>query len=143
MIMEFCDHGCLKGFLSDRRSRFYPSWSKDSVDISSSLCLYDLLHMCEQITKGVMFLHCWKVIHRDLSARNILVDASFNLKIADFGLARTDNFVASVDDTMSINWSSLESLEYSTKSDIWSVGVMGDFLPREMPYPGMTSREVI
>ena len=34
MIMEFCDHGSLKGFLSDRRSRFYPSWSILKLQIS-------------------------------------------------------------------------------------------------------------
>ena len=148
VIMEFCGHGCLKTFLSDRRNTFDPCWSRDSVSMAHSICLFDLLRMCEQVMKGLMFIHCWKVIHRDLSARNILLDLNFDVKIADFGLARTDGFVASVDDIMPIKWSSLESLlrhEYSTKSDMWSAGVLfwEIFSLGEMPYPGMNSREVI
>ena len=148
VVMEFCDHGDLKKFLSDRRHNFNPSWSKDSADISTSVCLYDLHRMCEQIVNGVMFLHHWNVVHRDLSARNILVDSNFNLKIADFGLARSNDFVASEDDVMPIKWTALESLlrhEYSTKSDIWSVGILmwEIFSLGEIPYPGMNSKEVI
>lgn len=148
VIMEFCDHGCLKEFLSDRRDKFNPSWSKDAVDISSQICQFDLLQMTEQIVKGLMFLHCWKVVHRDLSARNILIDASFNVKIADFGLARSENFIAPPDDILPIKWSSLESLlryEFTSKTDIWSVAVLfwEIYSFGEVPYPGMTSKEVI
>ena len=148
VIMEYCDHGDLKRFLSDRRHQFIPSWSKDSIDMFNSICLFDLLHMCEQIVNGIMFLHHWNVIHRDLSARNILVDANFNLKIADFGLARSNNFVAADNDVMPIKWTAVESLlrhEYSTKSDIWSFGILmwEIFSLGEIPYPGMDSKEVI
>ena len=146
--MEFCDYGSLKKFLSTQRNLIYPSWSKDSVDISDGFCLFDLLQMVEQVVKGVMFLYCWKVVHRDLSARNILGDANFNLKIADFGLARSENFVAPIDDIMPIKWSALESLlrhEFTSKSDIWSLAVLfwEVFSLGEVPYPGMSSREVI
>ena len=148
VILEFCDHGDLKKFLSDRRNNFNRSWSKDSVDISNDMCLFDLLRMCEQIVNGVMFLHCWNVVHRDLSARNILVDANFNLRIADFGLARSNHFVSAVDDIMPIKWTAIEALlrhEYTTKSDMWSIGILmwEIFSLGEIPYPGMVSKEVI
>lgn len=148
VIMEYCDHGNLKDFLSARRNRYDPSWTKNSVDMSSDICLFDLVHMCEQILMGLMFIHCWDVVHRDLSARNILVDAHFNMKIADFGLARADDFIAELDDIMPIKWTALESLlrhEYSKKSDIWSMGVLmwEIFSLGEVPYPGMSSGEVI
>ena len=148
VIMEYCDHGSLKKFLSDRRKRFSPSWAVQSADVSHELCLFDLLQMCEQVVKGLMFLHCWKVVHRDISGRNIFMDANFNVKIADFGLARTDGFIASIDDIMPIKWTALESLlrhEYTTKSDIWSIGILfwEIFSLGDMPYPGMSSREVI
>lgn len=42
-----------------------------------------------QILRGLMYIHSANVIHRDIKTRNLLINADCNMKICDFGLART------------------------------------------------------
>mmetsp|Transcript_13196 Transcript_13196/g.31643 ORF Transcript_13196/g.31643 Transcript_13196/m.31643 type:complete len:107 (+) Transcript_13196:2062-2382(+) len=47
------------------------------------------MQIVRDIAQGLRFLHASKppILHRDLKARNILIDARFRAKVADFGLA--------------------------------------------------------
>eukprot|EP00126_Sphaerothecum_destruens_P013299 Sdes_comp22755_c0_seq1m21160 len=40
-----------------------------------------------QILSAVQYCHSKRVIHRDLKAENLLLDADMNMKIADFGFS--------------------------------------------------------
>lgn len=42
-----------------------------------------------QILRGLKYVHSANVLHRDLKPSNLLLNASCDLKICDFGLART------------------------------------------------------
>jgi len=80
---------------------------------------------------GVLkYLHQEKsVIHRDLSPSNILIDRTFRVKLADFGLAKkitqsSSNLKAFVG---TLNYTSPEVVEnkpYTEKADIWSLGCL-------------------
>ena len=68
------------------------------------------------------YLSSLGVLHRDLACRNILVDESKVLKIADFGLARnTKEYVSSMKDKLPLRWMSPETFNtgtFSEKSDV-------------------------
>ena len=45
--------------------------------------------MRAQVLRGLKYVHTANVLHRDLKPANLLLTASCELKICDFGLART------------------------------------------------------
>jgi tRNA A-37 threonylcarbamoyl transferase component Bud32 len=44
-----------------------------------------------QLLRGLKYLHSANILHRDLKPGNLLVNANCELKICDFGLARTNS----------------------------------------------------
>lgn len=68
-----------------------------------------------------------RVVHRDLKLSNILVTADFEIKLADFGFARTqeDEYFRSVVGTpLTMAPEVFDRKEYNEKCDIWSLGVI-------------------
>ncbi|CAA6665326.1 unnamed protein product [Spirodela intermedia] len=74
---------------------FLPNCSLDRIlfdkSKSSNLLWSERFEIIKGIAKDLLYLHeesPVKVIHRDIKASNILLDAKLNPKISDFGLAR-------------------------------------------------------
>lgn len=57
-----------------------------------------------QILSGVDFLHCNRVVHRDLKPQNVLVSSDLRIKIADFGLAKIYDFDMKLTSVVSNNY---------------------------------------
>lgn len=87
------------------------------------------LKWCYQIAKAVLHINSKGVIHRDIAARNILLDDNLDVKVSDFGLAIVPGAYSNpVLDTVCLpsQWLAYESMtrgNFSSKSDVWSCGV--------------------
>lgn len=94
-----------------------------------------------------MYLHTLKppIMHRDLKSLNLMVDRKFsehcqmNIKIADFGLAKTiTDEVTQSGVQGTYHWMApevFESKPYSLQADIYSYGIiMYEIITESIPY---------
>lgn len=83
-----------------------------------------------QLLKGLDYAHSYKIIHRDIKPENIFVNASFQLKIGDFGLALSaeDNLVTQpysiVGTPGYMSPEQIRGEKLTDKSDLFSAGVV-------------------
>ena len=126
--------------------------STGTEDMIEILTVKDLMSLAWQIANGMQYLCDMKVLHRDLAARNVLVTQDKVAKISDFGLSRDiyteDHYMKRSKGRVPVKWMAPESLYhsvYTTKSDVWSYGVvlweittMG-----ATPYPGVAPESLL
>ncbi|XP_033636185.1 tyrosine-protein kinase receptor Tie-2-like isoform X2 [Asterias rubens] len=133
VAMEYLPNGDLRSYLRNARS----------MDGEESLSSDKLLQFALDVAKGMQHLATSGVIHRDLAARNILLDGNLIAKISDFGLSRGEDIYVQASKTrVPTRWLSLESMTnktYTTKSDVWSYGILLWEIATVggTPYPGI------
>ncbi|KAJ6826294.1 mitogen-activated protein kinase-like protein MMK2-like [Iris pallida] len=95
-----------------------------------------------QLLRGLKYVHSAHVLHRDLKPSNLLLNANCDLKIADFGLARTTSETDFMTEYVVTRWYRAPELllncsEYTAAIDIWSVGcILGEIGARKPLFPG-------
>lgn len=128
IVFEHMQHGSLLEFFKTRKGK--------------GLGLRPTLQMVGDVAAGMAYIEdeCW--VHADLAARNLLVGDSLCVKICDFGHAvktsRADEPVR-LKQQLPVRWTSPEfyrTNSCSTKSDVWSFGVVifELFTKGEKPY---------
>jgi len=95
-----------------------------------------------QLLRGLKYVHSANVLHRDLKPSNLLLNANCDLKIADFGLARTTSDTNFMTEYVVTRWYRAPELllncsEYTEAIDVWSVGcIFMELLNRKPLFPG-------
>lgn len=108
--------------------------------------------LIKQLLRGVKYMHSQNIMHRDLSATNILISNGGILKISDFGSCRYYHFPTNISTfskmVCSLNYRSIELLmgkkEYDNKIDVWSCAcLIGFILLGRHLFEGTTDFELI
>eukprot|EP00959_Pyramimonas_sp_CCMP1952_P142595 2985451-Pyramimonas_sp.AAC.1 len=79
-----------------------------------------------QLLRGLKYIHSAGVLHRDLKPSNLLLNANCDLKICDFGLARTSTEKEFMTEYVVTRWYRAPELllscsEYTMAIDVWCV----------------------
>ncbi|KAG6641552.1 hypothetical protein CIPAW_09G081600 [Carya illinoinensis] len=121
LIYEFVPNASVEKFIFDPNK--------------SALLNWEMRHkLIEGIARGLLYLHedsRLRIIHRDLQASNILLDANMNPKILDFGMARlfvsdqTQGKTSRIVGTYGyMPPEYVMCRQFSVKSDVFSFGVL-------------------
>jgi len=101
-----------------------------------------------QLLQGIAFCHEQRVLHRDLKPQNLLINRKGELKLADFGLARSFGIpVRSKSHEVVTLWYRapdvlMGSTKYSSSIDIWSTGcIFAEMVTSKPLFPGKNNQD--
>jgi serine/threonine protein kinase len=134
MVMEYCEHGSLQAHLRNHE-----------------VLEGHRIKLAHDTAQGLKYLAARNIVHRDIAARNILLNSEMRGKIADFGMSRESAadsaYYTSRGGAVPVRWSAPEALDdhkFSEKSDVWSYGVLlyELYTRAELPYKGLSNQRV-
>ncbi|XP_067030263.1 fibroblast growth factor receptor 1-like isoform X3 [Acropora muricata] len=152
VLIEYVPYGDLLGYLRKSRGLNDTYYEDPDVTPKSNLSSQQLMKFAWQIADGMNYLSLRKVVHRDLAARNVLVGERETCKITDFGMARDvqgeNIYERKTKGRLPVKWTAYESLlygQYTTKSDVWSYGVVLYEISTigGSPYPRMEGSKIV
>ncbi|CCH43460.1 Extracellular signal-regulated kinase 1 [Wickerhamomyces ciferrii] len=113
-----------------------------SQKLSDDHCQYFIY----QTLRALKSMHSANVLHRDLKPSNLLLNSNCDLKICDFGLARSiassENNFGFMTEYVATRWYRAPEImltfqEYTTAIDVWSVGcILAEMLSGKPLFPG-------
>mmetsp|Transcript_77365 Transcript_77365/g.201634 ORF Transcript_77365/g.201634 Transcript_77365/m.201634 type:complete len:362 (+) Transcript_77365:50-1135(+) len=108
-------------------------------------------YIIHQLLRSLRYMHSGQMLHRDIKPSNILLNSDCQVKVCDFGLARSvlhrgDNAPNPVlTDYVATRWYRapeilLGSTSYTKGVDLWSVGcILGELMSGKPVFPGTST----
>jgi predicted Ser/Thr protein kinase len=117
---------------------------KQLVGRNGRLPLRRALEVAIAVADGLAFAHATGLVHRDVKPQNVLLDEEGEVKVTDFGIARSLDVEHSVTQTGAVlgtsNYLSPEQASgkpVTAATDVYSLGiVIWELLTGEVPFPG-------
>jgi predicted Ser/Thr protein kinase len=117
---------------------------KQLVGRNGRLPLRRALETAVAVADGLAFAHANGLVHRDVKPQNVLVDEEGEVKVTDFGIARSVDVEHGVTQTGAVvgtsNYLSPEQARgrpVTPASDVYSLGiVLWELLTGDVPFPG-------
>jgi serine/threonine protein kinase len=110
---------------------------------SDKIEIHDCISLLGQMSSGVQAIHDAGIIHRDLKPENILITKQGQVKIADFGIARTGHGPKLTEHGGVVGTIDYVSPEYMLnsqvdwRSDIYALGILGyEMITGDSPFRG-------
>uniref|UniRef100_A0A6B2LBU3 Protein kinase domain-containing protein n=1 Tax=Arcella intermedia TaxID=1963864 RepID=A0A6B2LBU3_9EUKA len=102
--------------------------------------------ICLDTCQGMAYLHSLNILHRDLKSRNLLIDKDWNIKVGDFGLARSMNDSGSFTSCGTPSHVAPEIIndsQYTAKVDVYSFGIcIYEIVIRRKPYGNLQALQI-
>ncbi|KAM4599675.1 inactive tyrosine-protein kinase 7 [Fundulus diaphanus] len=144
MVLEYYDLGDLKQFLKISKS-------KDDKVKSQPISTKTKVSICAQVARGMEHLSNHRFVHKDLAARNCLINSQRRIKVSSLSLSKdvyNSEYYHYRQAWIPLRWLPTESVfedDYSTKSDVWAFGVLmwEVFSLGEMPHGKLSDDEVL
>ncbi|KAG0264758.1 hypothetical protein DFQ27_001030 [Actinomortierella ambigua] len=130
ILMDLAEKGSLAGAIARGEVMDWPTKTR----------------IAHEIARGLEYIHCRDILHRDLKTANVLLTRFMEVKLCDFGLAKVKTISASSSSAAStggfkgtLRWAAPEALDvrpkYSKKSDVYALGMVMWAMAANYPEP--------
>ena len=119
LLMEFCPHGDLEGFIAKMEEQVIPI---DTLNV-----------IVGQLLSAIYYIHDQRIVHRDLKPENVLIYSMKDfpwIKMCDFGISRSnDTFMRSaIGSQLKVDPSVYDGKNYNNKTELFGIGAILYFL---------------